>query len=185
MKISISEEKLAAFTNVFRIDLLCYIGDADYYFSISIHANEIDLPCLVAEIELVKNQFDGRGGCRRMYNQCEYFCLSDEAWAANPDHADSYWAWLNYDSDYPFDCSSEVNATLESYKVVWLDHNSHEHAVTIDGLENLRNQISCLNSGHSLGDFKVWDDERENLNERFAAYRIDAIDLVKKFGYIE
>lgn len=180
MKITIAAQKKKPHTNVFKVVLETYYGDADGDATVTRYVPEGKIKQMLAEITLVQEQFQGRGGCRRMYDQTNYFCMTYEAYEANGEKSDGYFDWLDSENDYPYDGDGEQNYSLRSYKIHWLDSNGDAFPVTVSELDDLKKECATLNKKHRLGDYKLWEDDLPELDDRFAAYRIDAIELVKK-----
>ena len=168
--------------NVYRIYINTYRGDADGDSNITLTVKPEKIQQVVAEIIFIKSQFSGRGGCSEMYDQSNYFGMTEEAWVANNDQHDGYWEWFDREMGdypyYPYDGDHEQNYTLESYELFWFDENGAKIACTVHDTADLQTAIGVLNSKHKLGDYKVWDiDDASHLYE---AYRADAIELLKK-----
>lgn len=201
MQLTLKASPTSKLKNVYKIELNTYFGDADGDSDITITVKEDDIKQVITELIFVKNQFtNGRGGCRMMYDQTNYFGMSHEEWQANNEQHDGYWEWFDREcSDYPYSGDYEQNYSLREYVIWYYDANGVRHSVKVDGYEELLTDLVALNQVHKLGDYDRWEDprypyggdrdqagmakyeqDRKDIAARFAAYRADAIELVKK-----
>jgi hypothetical protein len=199
MQLTLKASPTSKLKNVYKIELNTYFGDADGDRDITITVKENKIKQVIAELIMVKNQFThGRGGCRMMYDQTNYFGMSYEAYEANGEKHDGFWEWFDTDSsDYPYSGDHEQNYTLRSYEIWYYDTNGVRHAVTVTDTAELVADLNALNVKHKLGDYDMWEDprrpyhsdkaskekyeaDRARMAAQFAAYREDAIELVNK-----
>lgn len=186
--------------NIYMVEISTYYGDGDGdgNCAFSVEANNIKQ--VIAELLIVENQFpSGRGGCRSMYDQTNYFSMSHEAYEANNDAHDGYFEWFDREtSDFPYNSDYEQNHTIDSYEIWFYDAAGARYATHASDYDDLIADIVVLNDKHHLGDYDYWEnvryphnatkkqmakyeEARQALEDRFAAYRVDAIELVKKY----
>jgi hypothetical protein len=181
MKITHATAAQAKIRNIYHIDLETYHGDADGDSKITIKVAPENIKQVIAEIMLVQAQFHGRGGCRTMYDQMNYFGMTYEAYEANGDTHDGYWEWFDREGDYPYDYESgQQNYTLSSYKIWWYDDNGVKFKVTAEDDTGLLEEFKKMNEAFHLGSYAHWEDGTEGIDDMFAEYRASAIELVKK-----
>ena len=201
MRLTHTPAPTSATKSVYKVEIKTYYGDADGYSSCNFTVEKDQIRQVIAEILIVDNQFPhGRGGCRMMYDQSNYFSMSYEAYQANGDQHDGYWEWFDREmGDFPYDSDGEQNHSIDSIKVWWYNENGLRHAVTFDQYDDLLTDLKALNTKHRLGDYDIWESPRypyggENdkagmakynadharLSAQFTAYRADAIEMVKK-----
>ena len=186
--------------NQYKVEIKTYYGDADGYSNCTISARPDQIKQIIAEMLMVDNQFqNGRGGCRMMYDQTNYFGMGEEAYAANGNQHDGYWQWFDREwGDFPYNGDYEQNDSIDSYKISWYDENGVRSKVEVSDYADLLADLKALNDKHQVGSYDLWEDprypyhlsdkegmkkyhaERAAISARFAAYRADAIEIVKK-----
>lgn len=180
MKIKVSAQpQNNPFRNVFRIEIGTYFGDADGYSSYEMTATQEQIAQRLIEIVMVDNQFTGRGGCRRMYDQSNYFVEQDIDYDSDVE-PDGYFDWLDPEGGFPYYYDAEQNHSIDNYTVTWFDDNGSPFPVEVSDFSDVIADLKALNTKHHVGNYNMYDSDDEMANELFASYRKDAVELVKK-----
>lgn len=117
-----------------------------------------------------------------MYDQTAYFCMSYDDYNANNETSDGFFDWLDPENHFPYHGDAEQNYTISSYTVTWLDASGNRYPVTVTELEDVKAEMRELCQQHKMDDLNVWDNKSTDIRALFAAFRKDAVALVKKLS---
>lgn len=200
MKIEIQKATIKGPKNVYVIKMDTYFGDADGDATFKIEVKPEKIQQVIAEALIIQEQFpNGRGGCSRRYDQTNYFNMPHELYKANGEAHDGYFEWFDQEGPeyYPYSGDYEQNYSLRDFEVFWYDADGQKFKVKYSEYGDLLKELAELNAKHQLADYKAWDDPSypyhasktemavyetavAKMEEQFAAYRADAVELVKR-----
>lgn len=160
--------------SVFILTVDTYYGDADGYETFVMKlSSENELTKRLRELEIVRTQFQyGRGGCRAFYDQTNYFSPTflmdlnfDDDEAVEACMTENF-AWFDRElSEFPYNCDTEQNYTIDGYDVLFYDDQSIAWIVDVsEDMTEFRAKAAELNKNFMANYSKF--DSMPGLEER-------------------
>lgn len=157
--------------NKYQIKMNTYWGDADGYEKYKFLVDPEKIEQVVLEILFLDNQFQsGRGGCREMYDQFNYFNSESV-------HTEGYFTWLEA---YPYHGDIQQNYTLSDFTITYFDNNSLEHKVSVDETQAIIDDIKKMNKKFKMSEYSEWDNI-DSSDEKFHHYHKAVISYIEAY----